>query len=43
MQMPLTYVHLQRHNVVPVNLNFDPSVAAVDDKAAKAVARRVLG
>ena len=38
MKMPLTYVHLQRHVVVPVNLDLGPSVTAVDDKASEAVA-----
>ena len=41
MKMPLTYVHLQRHDVVPVNLDLDPSVAVVNDKAAETVAQRV--
>ena len=42
MQMPLTYVHLQRHDVFPVNLDLDPGVAALDDKAAETVAQWVL-
>ena len=42
MKMSVTYVHLQTHDVFPVNLDLDPSVAAVDDKAAETVARWVL-
>ena len=38
MKMPLTYVHLQRHDVVSVNLDLDPSVTAEDDKVSEAVA-----
>ena len=41
MKMPLTYVHLQRHDVVPVNLDLDPSVTAVDDKATEGAAKWV--
>ena len=42
MKMPLTNVHLQRHDVLPVNLDLDLSVAAVDYKAAEPVAQWVL-
>ena len=42
MKMLPTYVHLQRHDVFPVNLDLDPGVAAVDDKAAETVAQWVL-
>ncbi len=41
MKKLLTSVHLQRYDVVAVNLDLDPSVAAVDDKAAETVAQRV--
>ena len=42
MKMPLTYVHLQRHDAVPVNLDLEPGVAAVDGKADETVAQWVL-
>ena len=41
MKMLLTYVHLQRRDVVPVNLDLDPCIAVVDDKAAETVAEWV--
>ena len=41
MQMPLTHVHLQRHDIVPVDLDLDQSVSGVDDKAAEAVVQWV--
>ena len=42
MKMLLTYIHLQRHDVFPVNLDVDTDVAAVDDKAAETIAQWVL-
>ena len=41
MKMPLTYVHLQRRDVVPVNLDLDQCVGALDDKATEGVAQWV--
>ena len=42
MKMPLTYVHLKQHDVFPVNLDLDPGVAAVEDKADETFAQWVL-
>ena len=41
MKMILAYVHLQRRDVVPVNLDLDQCVGALDDKATEGVAQWV--
>ena len=43
MKMPVTYVHLQRHDVFPVNLDLDQRVTSVDNRPLKPLPSRSHG